>query len=461
MAALPPGAGLLGAGGAQWRQLAAALLALSSLAAVAGWLGYTPARLVQAAAQRLAAVDPAVLRAAGLQDVAAAVVQQAAAASAASGGEEEEEDDGTAVAWYCLEEKLQLYSSVLRLLTCASIQAHMRQEAAALQLPALASRSTASIHGDELQPAGAALAGAPASSSALARQQAMAALQQKQEQLGGGPSSIRGWRATAAGARSESQLLALAPSALQDMAVTAADAVAAAYLADAADAGPSAVARGAGAGEAAAAAAAQPVARQDGSEQQRRRRRRRGDRQQQAAALVALARDGTSSSGSGSSAPLEAGWWPTFVHRQLGSSRQLQRFCNAVQLQRWWHRQYQGVADMYEDRLRLWTLADGGRRLQVRPAAGTAGCGRWSAAAPARGCLMWVCCAVGQAQGAAADALRRRRFCSPPSALQPRLAPVKRTAELGRLRGLRYAGECGPAWCGVHKGQTWLPAGCG
>ena len=33
-------------------------------------------------------------------------------------------------------------------------------------------------------------------------------------------------------------------------------------------------------------------------------------------------------------APLEAGWWPTFTHRQLSSSRQLQRFTNQVALNR-------------------------------------------------------------------------------------------------------------------------------
>jgi hypothetical protein len=53
-------------------------------------------------------------------------------------------------------------------------------------------------------------------------------------------------------------------------------------------------------------------------------------------------------------------------------------------------RHYHGVADIYEDRLRLWAISQGGRRLERRA------------------------------------------------------APLKRTPELGRLRGLRYAG--GKGW---------------
>lgn len=151
-------------------------------------------------------------------------------------------------------------------------------------------------------------------------------------------SGCRGWRATAAGARSESQLLALAPSALQDMAVTAADAVAAAYLADAAATGPSpsvlAPRAGGSAGGAAAAtgAAAAPQQRTNSSSSSRggewvsvlASSRRRWP--------LSAARPATSST---AGASLEAGWWPTFVHRQLASTRQLQRFANAVALQRW------------------------------------------------------------------------------------------------------------------------------
>lgn len=189
----------------------------------------------------------------------------------------------------------------------------------------------------------------------------------------------RGWRATAAGTRSETQLLALAPAALQDMAVTAADAVAAAYLADAAAAGPSAVARQAAAAAPwqAGAADEQQGADKAGSaaEQQRLQQQQRqpdSKWRQQQGVLPALRSTKGSSSGapssdgpSTSSRPLEAGWWPTFVHRQLGSTRQLQRFANGVALQRWLYRQYRGVVDIYEDRLQLWAISNGGRCLEV------------------------------------------------------------------------------------------------
>lgn len=124
--ALPPGAAAALGGAAQWRQLAAALLALSSLAAASTWLGYVPAQLLTAAAQKLGTAEPAVLQAAGLGAAARAVQQQAAAAAAAAGEDGGSsgggEESGTAVQWYCLEEKLQLYCSVLRLLTCAFIE---------------------------------------------------------------------------------------------------------------------------------------------------------------------------------------------------------------------------------------------------------------------------------------------------------------------------------------------------
>ena len=153
-------------------------------------------------------------------------------------------------------------------------------------------------------------------------------------------SCCRGWRATAAGARGDSQLLSLAPAVLQDMAVTAADAVAAAYLADAAAAGPADVT---------AAAAVQQQQKQQQLDLGRSSLTSSGSSGngglQGALALAGAAaqqdRSGVgrgsagSSDGGGGGGSLEAGWWPTFVHAQLGSTRQLQRFTNAVALNRW------------------------------------------------------------------------------------------------------------------------------
>ena len=167
---------------------------------------------------------------------------------------------------------------------------------------------------------------------------------------------MRGWRATAAGTRSESQLLALAPAALQDMAVTSADAVAAAYLADAAAAGPTLAARGSGSSSEDGTSNRESA--RTSSEQQQRRQRwwwPRGKGAQGAALAPPAAAaagqissaavgmpSGSGSSGAsstssspGSGSPLEAGWWPTFVRAQLSSTRQLQRFANQVALNRW------------------------------------------------------------------------------------------------------------------------------
>ena len=189
VAALPPGAGLSRAGAMQWRQLASTLLALSSVAAAAAWLGYVPGSLLQAAAKQLAAADQTVLQAAGLQAAAVALQRQAAAAASGSSrdSEEEEEEDGSsAVAWYCLEEKLQVYSSVLRLLSCSTIeqqQERRQQEAAALGLPLA---STASSDGDDAL----AAAGGSGSGGAVARQQALALLQQRHAE-GEPPGAVR------------------------------------------------------------------------------------------------------------------------------------------------------------------------------------------------------------------------------------------------------------------------------
>jgi hypothetical protein len=150
MAALPAGAGVLPGGqAAQWRQLSAALLALASVAAAAAWLGYVPEQLLHAAAAQLKAVDGAVLQAAGLQGASAALQQQASVvtAAAAAGATPEDErassdtaaseegGDAEAVEWHCLEEKLHLYSSVLRLLTCSTIQQQQQQGASSQPAP--------------------------------------------------------------------------------------------------------------------------------------------------------------------------------------------------------------------------------------------------------------------------------------------------------------------------------------
>lgn len=346
VSALPAAGGLLTGTTAQWRQLCSSLLALASVAAAAAWLGYVPEQLLGAAAARLRAAEPAVLQAAGLLPAAATVQQRAADVSAArrSAGEEPgggEEGEGAAIEWFCLAEKLQLYSSVLRLLSCDSIEQQQQPGAPGGRVygqPAAAAAAPAdgSVQSSAAAPQAHGLLASGAAPGALTRSQALQVLQQEGPQQDTALGGIRGWRATAAGARSGSQLLALAPTVLQDMAVTAADAVAAAYLADAATAGPTLAVAGSGAGQAAAAAPSQQQQEQEG---QARGRWRRLQGPRRAVAVPAQQPGGGTGGGAGGSAsgstPLESGWWPTYVHSQLARSRQLQRFTNQVSVNRW------------------------------------------------------------------------------------------------------------------------------
>ena len=158
---------------------------------------------------------------------------------------------------------------------------------------------------------------------------------------------FRGWQAASgAGSDGQSQLLRLAPTVLQDMAITCAEAVAAGYLGDvevgldAARAlrGASNSSRGVGggggggAGDGLAAAGAAAAA---------------GGSPPPAELVLSLATAAAAggpaatwtgatgsvdggSSGGGSLSPLEASWWPVFLNPQLSSTRQLQRFMNQV-----------------------------------------------------------------------------------------------------------------------------------
>ena len=83
--------------------------------------------------------------------------------------------------------------------------------------------------------------------------------------------------------------------------------------------------------------------------------------------------------------PLEVSWWPTFAHNQLSTTRRLQRFSNMLIGGRWLDLNIFAVSAMYEDRLPLFTL-----------------------------------------------------YCSNPL-IRIRHLPMKRTSELARLRGIPYA----------------------
>jgi hypothetical protein len=85
--------------------------------------------------------------------------------------------------------------------------------------------------------------------------------------------------------------------------------------------------------------------------------------------------------------PLEPSWWPSYALPKLQSTRNLQRFSNRIALARWIDKMFFSVVAAYEDCLPLFTLM--------------------------------------------------------PSELGPTMrllhGPVRRSAELSRLRGLRYA----------------------
>ena len=203
VAAMPAGDAAVGGGGdgtlstvQRWRQLSTVLMALTSVAAATVWLGYAPAALLEAAAQQLAAADPSVLRAAGLQAAAEAVAQQAAMAAGSGDAAAEAADAGQArgvqedasmsssseVQWYCLEEKVQLYCSVLRLLTCATIeQQQPQQQEEQMGTAAAAATRTSGVAG----PSTLAVCSGGSLAADLARQQAALALvleQQRQRQ---------------------------------------------------------------------------------------------------------------------------------------------------------------------------------------------------------------------------------------------------------------------------------------
>lgn len=171
LATLPAGMGVLSSWqAAQWRQVTAALLALASVAAAAAWLGYVPEQLLNAAAAQLGAVDGSLLQAAGLQGAAATLQQQAAAVAAAAAAAAQPDDalessdigasaeggDAEAVEWHCLEEKLQLYSSVLRLLSCSTIQQQHEGGASSQAAPGTAASSRVLPGTREASAAGAA-----------------------------------------------------------------------------------------------------------------------------------------------------------------------------------------------------------------------------------------------------------------------------------------------------------------
>lgn len=318
-------------------QLCMAAMKQSSVLAAATWLGYVPASLEQACKEEGGKqgnlVDSTTRNKLSSEDI-------------------ENETAGefsSPVTWFAVEERLGVYCSVLRLLRSSSISPYYGisdyeqnkqdgQEAAAT-LGNLRTTATASI-------------------SALCNQRTI---------VSDASRSVLGWRATQAGTRSQSQLLDLAPSVVQDMAVRIADAVAAAYLAEAAQGSwnPS------------------PIGNLGFDVSRLRNKINAGEgifrENQEGSALGVVkkyslvsiySKKATSSLFQQQSAavPLEASWWPVFSHPRLASTRQLQRFANRLLVARWLDTAFHSVAAIYDDRLPLFTLAAPGGMVRIRQA---------------------------------------------------------------------------------------------
>jgi hypothetical protein len=175
---------------------------------------------------------------------------------------------------------------------------------------------------------------------------------------------------------------------------------------------------------------------------------------------------------------LESGWWPTFVHSQLSSTRQLQRFANQVSLNRWV--EVSGVLQDYQGRAIHLLLPVTGHTLHFT-GFDWQHCLRQAAACHLRDHVRPAACA--NLHSPLATHLEVMQPSSPLVALPPllpglqrnyrgvadiyedrlrlfaiggggrllasRVAPMKRTPELGRLKGLRYAGA--GQWAGIKS----------
>ena len=344
------------------------------------------------------------------------VIEMNSSSAAISGNstqsdEKESENEGVKVTWFAVEERIGVYCSVLRLLCSSTIssfftansnsqvesqQEDMTKGAVVTPLPASEALRTSAADSISLRTS------ATDSISSLYNQNDI----KKNRPLGtavSSPGAVLGWKATQAGTRSRSQLLDLAPSVVQDMAVRIADAVAAAYLTEAAQGSwnPSQLSSQAdgifskdgslsssniinsNSGSPKRAFEERDIVRKEGQEAHEVEKTLTKDGLiMPAFAVDSLPRQQQQFSGSAVS--LEASWWPIFAHPRLASTRQLQRFTNRLLVARWLDTAFYSVAAIYDDRLPLFTL------------------------------------------------------CAPGGVLRVRQAPVRRAAQLGALKGVRY-----------------------
>ncbi|KAL4522923.1 hypothetical protein Ndes2526A_g07650 [Nannochloris sp. 'desiccata'] len=383
------------------------ILKESSAAAANAWLGYLPAGLEHAiVGSKKKEKSREVTGTTGEKKERKRGQQQRDDAEA-----DDVDSSSLGIDWYAIEERVSVYCSVIRLLQSTQI----------IEAP-ISDQNTEFKKGGEVEEEEESLSSTATTTAPSLRAAAKASLLSTNDEGVSsaslcynlspeacsvpGTSRINGWRATQSGTKSQSQLITLAPSVLQDMAVRVADVVAAAYLEEAArgtwrpatssllysseESSSSSISANrdinrntemddvAGSSidliqqssnaayalvsnmvqrhtpppvELAAAAAAEIVI-----------------KQQQVVDNMSSSSPFISSSSSSTTTSLEASWWPVFSHPRIGSTRQLQRFSNRLLFSRWVDTTFHSVVAAYDDRLPLFTLCAPGGLLRVRQA---------------------------------------------------------------------------------------------
>ena len=289
----------------------------SSVAVARAWLGYVPVQLELACRYR----DHTCMDWGKDVD--------------AEGAEEGKRVEGGRVSWYAVEERMGVYSSVLRLLQSQTF------------VPSSSSSSSSSTieQANEEEGVWSLRANATQSlfQSATGAEGSTALMSPNSTDI-----NINGWsampplssplsdRKNDPDSNSTTLLFLLAPSVLQDMAVRIADAVAAAYMDEASQ----------GTWNPAAASTL-------------------------SSSTVPPAGPTTTTTLTTNNkktvASLESSWWPIFIHPRLSSTRQLQRFTNRLFASRTIDQLFFSVAAVYEDTIPLFTLHRGMLRVLKAP----------------------------------------------------------------------------------------------
>eukprot|EP00884_Botryococcus_braunii_P000022 jgi/Botrbrau1/1001/Bobra.114_1s0039.1 len=319
----------LRASGKEWEALLPALLSSCSVAAAQAWLGYTPPTLGEDAdrAFRRIASDVGVQA----EEGSSAQTREPATSAPAPDTSSQPETPGTlssasavtdmtsststsTSAWGDLADRRHLHAVVARYLRFGHAP-----------LPLVAPRGASGYRPPVILPSteerlGTLEPSGPAGGDGPPQEWKCSAREKAAQLLDLNATGVRGWdsrspeelgfvRANSEKSQVSAPVLKVAPELLQDMAVSIANAVAEAYLAEAGvglDGGPARAAR----------------------------------------------------------RTLEPGSWPTYLHHRLTNTRALERFRNQVALTNWMEGRWGSVAAIYEDRHEVWGIGPGGQILR-------------------------------------------------------------------------------------------------